>query len=154
MVFWEVLTLGGTMATILGVFLAIYAIINNRTLKEEARRTQELINKMDERTAKASADSREAERLTRELISKTTEETQKILHGMEENAHQVEENMNRTTQETQKILARMEENANRATQETQKILARIEENIRMTTELIAADGQKTRQAIAEFKGSV
>jgi hypothetical protein len=42
--FYEVLTLGGVMATILGVFLTLYAIINNRTLKAEARNIIELIS--------------------------------------------------------------------------------------------------------------
>ena len=38
--FWETLTLGGTMAMILGVFPTVYGIINNRTLKEESRATR------------------------------------------------------------------------------------------------------------------
>ena len=44
MSFYEILTLGGVMATILGIFLTLYAIINNKTLKAEARNTNELIN--------------------------------------------------------------------------------------------------------------
>ena len=43
MSFYEILTLGGVMATILGIFLTLYAIINNKTLKAEARNTNELI---------------------------------------------------------------------------------------------------------------
>ncbi len=41
--FWELLALISAMATIMGVFLTIYARINNRTLKEEARLTREAI---------------------------------------------------------------------------------------------------------------
>ena len=43
MSFWEALALVGTMATILGVFMTIYGIINNRTLKEEARNIREIL---------------------------------------------------------------------------------------------------------------
>ncbi len=48
MEFWQLLTLVGTMATILGVFLAVYALINNKTLKTESRLTREMIVKMEE----------------------------------------------------------------------------------------------------------
>jgi len=41
--FWQLVTLGGTMATVLGVFLTVYAMINNRTLKEESRRIREIL---------------------------------------------------------------------------------------------------------------
>ena len=41
--FWQLATLGGTMATVLGVFLTVYAMINNRTLKEESRRIREIL---------------------------------------------------------------------------------------------------------------
>ena len=37
MSFWEAVGLVSAMTTILGVFLAIYGLINNRTLKGEAR---------------------------------------------------------------------------------------------------------------------
>jgi hypothetical protein len=35
------------MATILGVFLTISGVINNRTLKEEFRLTREMLDRMD-----------------------------------------------------------------------------------------------------------
>ncbi|MCS7228682.1 MAG: hypothetical protein RMJ81_03165 [Candidatus Kryptonium sp.] len=41
--FLEALTFGGIIATILGVFLTLYAIINNKTLKAEAKNISELI---------------------------------------------------------------------------------------------------------------
>ena len=49
MSFWETLTLGGTMATILGVFITIYGLINNRVLKEEAKSIREMLDRMDRR---------------------------------------------------------------------------------------------------------
>ena len=42
MSFWEAVALVGTMATILGVFITIYGLINNRVLKEEARSAKEM----------------------------------------------------------------------------------------------------------------
>lgn len=41
--FWEALALVGTSATILGVFLTVYGIINNRILKNESKLTREMI---------------------------------------------------------------------------------------------------------------
>ena len=43
MSFWEALALVGTMATILGVFIAIYGLINNRLLKKEAGDTRQIL---------------------------------------------------------------------------------------------------------------
>ena len=40
---WEAMALVGTMATILGVFITIYGIINNRTLKAEAKSIREIL---------------------------------------------------------------------------------------------------------------
>jgi hypothetical protein len=37
------MALVGTMATILGVFITIYGIINNRTLKAEAKNVREIL---------------------------------------------------------------------------------------------------------------
>ncbi|MBI4531656.1 MAG: hypothetical protein HY709_09035 [Candidatus Latescibacteria bacterium] len=64
--FWEALALVGTMATILGLFLTIYAIINNRTLKEESRLTRETII--------------EESRLTREMIIRLGEKMDTTLN--------------------------------------------------------------------------
>ena len=55
MEFWEIITLGGTMGTILGLFLTLYAIINSKALKEQSRLTRESI--------------REESRLTREFLA-------------------------------------------------------------------------------------
>ncbi|MEW6679886.1 MAG: hypothetical protein AB1297_02535 [bacterium] len=66
MAFWQLLTLVGTMATILGVSLAIYALINNKTLKTEERLTREEIRlSREEMKTEAS--------LTREMIAKMEE---------------------------------------------------------------------------------
>ena len=45
MTFWEILTLDGVIATILGIFIVIYAILNNKTVKEN---TRIIISKLDE----------------------------------------------------------------------------------------------------------
>jgi hypothetical protein len=37
------MSVGGFMATILGVFLTVYALINNRTLKAESSNTREIL---------------------------------------------------------------------------------------------------------------
>ena len=47
MSFWEMLGLVSAMATILGVFLTIYAMINNRVLKAESQHTREMLARMD-----------------------------------------------------------------------------------------------------------
>lgn len=54
MTFWQVLTVTGVCATILGVFLTIYALINNRTLKEESRLTRETIKETIKETHEAT----------------------------------------------------------------------------------------------------
>jgi hypothetical protein len=55
MSFWEMLGLVSAVAAILGVFLTIYAIINNRTMKEEFRLTREMMRE-DSRSAKEILD--------------------------------------------------------------------------------------------------
>lgn len=61
--FLEMLALVGTAATILGVFLTGYAIINNKTLKRESGLTRETTEKL----------MKEESRLTREMIKEVTE---------------------------------------------------------------------------------
>jgi uncharacterized membrane protein (DUF106 family) len=43
MTFGELLALVSVMAAILGVFLTLFALINNKTLRAESRNTQEII---------------------------------------------------------------------------------------------------------------
>ncbi len=80
MSFWEILTLTATMATILGVFLTIYALINNKTLKTETQLTRELIDetrrqitnqlvKMDENTKEIM---REIGKISKEILEKVS----------------------------------------------------------------------------------
>ena len=59
MSFWEAVALVGTMATILGIFITIYGLINNRVLKEEAKSIREILDRMDrghQETSKHVAD--------------------------------------------------------------------------------------------------
>ena len=48
MSFWDLLALMIAMATIMGVFLTIYAMINNRVLKEESAHTREILARMEQ----------------------------------------------------------------------------------------------------------
>ncbi len=68
--FWEILTLGGTIATIMGAFLTFYALINSKAIKEESRLTREAI--------------KEESRLTRAGLEQSREETKKILDKIAE----------------------------------------------------------------------
>ena len=45
---WEAMALVGTMATILGVFITIYGIINNRVLKAEAKSLREILLRIEQ----------------------------------------------------------------------------------------------------------
>lgn len=71
MSFWETLTLVGTAATILGVFLTLYTRINNKTLKEESRLTRESIIEV----------IKEESRLTREKVGLLENSLLKFLTG-------------------------------------------------------------------------
>ena len=48
MSFWEAVGLVSAMATILGVFITIYGLINNRTLKEEATGIREILFRIEQ----------------------------------------------------------------------------------------------------------
>ena len=81
--FLQILAIVGTAATILGVFLTGYAVINNKTLKEESRLTREAIAKSEETIAKSIAGSQEviAKSIveSKETIAKIIQETAKYL---------------------------------------------------------------------------
>ena len=68
--FWEILTLGGTIATIMGAFLILYGLINGKALKEQSTLTREAI--------------KEESRLTRESLEHSKDETKKILDKIAE----------------------------------------------------------------------
>jgi uncharacterized membrane protein (DUF106 family) len=82
MSFWELLALVGTMAIILGVFLTFYALINNKTLKEESKLTRETIASLIKEEAKNTRDMLdrmeerqiEARKETRELFERIEKE--------------------------------------------------------------------------------
>ena len=69
MSFWELLALSSAVATIMVVFLTIYALINNKTLKEESKLTRETLQKL----------ITEESRLTREMLERMTERTEKMI---------------------------------------------------------------------------
>lgn len=52
MTYFELLGLVSAMAGILGFFLTVYALINNKTLKEESRLTREVLVKESADTLK------------------------------------------------------------------------------------------------------
>src|SRR3990172_4188472 len=60
MSFWELLALVSAMATIMGVFLTIYATLNNRGLKEESSHTREILLRMEQGQQSIQKDMAEA----------------------------------------------------------------------------------------------
>jgi hypothetical protein len=70
MSFWEAMSVGGFMATILGVFLTAYAIINNRTLKAESSNTREIL--------------KEGFQSTREMLLRIEQGQEEIAHALSE----------------------------------------------------------------------
>ena len=48
MSFWELLALVSAMATIMGIFLTIYGVVNNRTLRAEFSNTREILSRMEQ----------------------------------------------------------------------------------------------------------
>ena len=80
--FWELLALVSAMATILGVFLTLYAFINNRTLKEESRLTRELINRMEENMNKGTQESKKLLEKITELIVADGQKTRQAISGL------------------------------------------------------------------------
>jgi len=91
MSFWELLALSSAVATIMGVFLTIYALINNKTLKEESKLTRETLQKL----------ITEESRLTREMIERMTERTEKMIERMTE---RTEKMIERTTEKLGELI--------------------------------------------------
>ncbi|MEW6608271.1 MAG: hypothetical protein AB1414_12655 [bacterium] len=73
---WEALALVGTAATILGIFLTVYGVVNNKTLKNETKLTRETIVEESKLTREAI---KEEGKLTREMIKETTEYLGKLI---------------------------------------------------------------------------
>jgi hypothetical protein len=66
--FWETLGQVSVTATILGVFLTIFGLINNRTLKEESRNTREILGKIEQGQSEARKETAEARKEMAEAI--------------------------------------------------------------------------------------
>ena len=81
MSFWEALALVGTMATILGVFITIYGLINNRTLKEEAKSIREILFRMEQGQNEARREMAEAIRYLADLIRLESEKTREAVRA-------------------------------------------------------------------------
>ena len=70
---WEAMALVGTMATILGVFITLYGIINNRTLKGEARGLREILLRIEQGQNETRQAANEARREMAEAIQRLGE---------------------------------------------------------------------------------
>lgn len=72
MIFWELLALAGTMTTIFGVFITVYAIINGRSirgiLREEAEHTREILGRIEQGQTEARREIAEARKEMAEAI--------------------------------------------------------------------------------------
>lgn len=53
MTFWQMVGSFSAMATILGFFLTVHAVINNRTLQEEFRSTREILSRIEQGQSEA-----------------------------------------------------------------------------------------------------
>lgn len=73
--FWEALGQVSVTATILGVFLTIYGLINNRTLKEESRNTREILSRIEQGQSEARKEMAEAIKYLAQLIVAAAEKT-------------------------------------------------------------------------------
>jgi hypothetical protein len=79
MSFWQLLGVVSAMATILGVFLTIYGVINNRTLKEEFRITREMLSRIDHGQQEARKEMAEAIKYLADLIRAEGERTRQAI---------------------------------------------------------------------------
>jgi hypothetical protein len=88
MSFWELLGLVSAMSAILGVFLTIYGLINNRTLKEhfkttreEFKVTREMIARIDQGQQEARKEMAEAIKYLADLIRAEGESTRQAIRA-------------------------------------------------------------------------
>jgi hypothetical protein len=90
MSFWELLALGSVIATVLGVFVTLYGMINNRTLKEESKitremirqefgGTRELLSKIEQGQSEARKEMAEALRYLADLIRLESETSRELI---------------------------------------------------------------------------
>ncbi|MBI5234606.1 MAG: hypothetical protein HY880_09650 [Deltaproteobacteria bacterium] len=78
---WELIAVVSAMATFTGVWLAVYALINNRTLKTETRLVRESL--------------KEESRLTRESMKEESRLTREILDRIDSHIERSEEHITR-----------------------------------------------------------
>ncbi|MBI4479925.1 MAG: hypothetical protein HY651_07865 [Acidobacteria bacterium] len=81
MSFWEAVALVGTMATILGVFITIYGLINNRVLKAEAAGIREILLRVESGQKEARQEMAEAIRHLGDLIKLDGEKTRETVRA-------------------------------------------------------------------------
>ena len=71
--FVQLIAVAGTMASILGVFLAAHARYNNKLVKEESRHTREILTRIEEGQKEARKEMAEAFRKMEETLRKMDE---------------------------------------------------------------------------------
>lgn len=81
MSFWELLALMSAMVTILGVFLTIYGVINNRTLKAEFGNTREILASIEQGQNEARKEMAEAIKYLAELVRIEGEKTRQAIRA-------------------------------------------------------------------------
>ena len=79
MTFWEVLTVAGLVATVMGVFLTIYGIVNNKTLKAESQNTRDILSRIEQGHSEARKEMAEAIRYLAELIKVESQATREAM---------------------------------------------------------------------------
>ena len=79
MAFWEAVTIAGLVATIMGAFLTIYGIFNNKTLKEESRNTREILDRIGRGQEEARKEMANAIDRLAQLIVQEGERTRHVI---------------------------------------------------------------------------
>lgn len=75
MTFWETLTVAGLVATIMGAFLTIYGLLNNRTLREESKNTREILGRIEQGQNEARREMAEAIKYLADFIKLESQAT-------------------------------------------------------------------------------
>ncbi|HIC92541.1 MAG TPA: hypothetical protein EYP21_10925 [Syntrophaceae bacterium] len=78
---WDLIAITGTSATVLGVFLTFYALINNRILRRESQATREILDRIDRGQQEARREMAEALKRIAELIVAEGERTRIAISG-------------------------------------------------------------------------
>src|SRR3990172_1186339 len=98
---WEMVTLWGLTASILGVFLTFYGIINNKTLKKESQSTRDIL----ERIEKRQDESRQEFRKTMDRMESGRQESHKeTLKVMQENHKEAVKVIERITEKIAELI--------------------------------------------------